>query len=122
MQRANDVCIVIKPRLLNRWPNSCARSEVRNRIQFLSAKHRFNRFGVAKIGAANGYVTRKTGNVRMLDLRIVEIIEIIENDDLMPARKQLFGKMRADKTGPTCDENSHGAKLATDNMEWTQIL
>ncbi len=50
----------------------------------------------------------------MLDLRIVKIIEIVQDDDFMPDRDQLLGKMRPDKAGAACDQNSHGATLAID--------
>jgi hypothetical protein len=58
----------------------------------------------------------------MLDLRIVEVIEIVEDDDFMPHGEQFLGKMRPDKAGTACDQDSHGAKLATDGHGWTQIL
>jgi hypothetical protein len=71
---------------------------------------------------ANGYVFCETSDVRVLDLRVVEIIEIIQDDDFMPHIEQLLGKMRPDKAGTACDQDSHGAKLATDRHLWTPIL
>ena len=60
----------------------------------------------------NGYITRKTGNVRVLNLRIVKIVEVIQDDDFMLRSQQLLGKMRADKPGASSDQDSHGSKLA----------
>jgi hypothetical protein len=40
----------------------------------------------------------------------------------MPNTQQLLYKMRPDKAGAACDQNLHGAQLATDGHEWTQIL
>jgi hypothetical protein len=58
----------------------------------------------------------------MLDLRIIKIVEVIEDDDLVSARQQLLDEMRSNETRATCHQNSHGAKLATDDHRWTQIL
>jgi hypothetical protein len=69
----------------------------------------------------NGYVRRETGDVCMLDLRIIKIVEVIEDDDLLSARQQLLDEMRSNETRATCHQNSHGAKLATDDQRWTQI-
>jgi hypothetical protein len=71
---------------------------------------------------ANGYVFCKISNVRVLDLRIVKIIEIVQDDDFMPASEQLLNQMRPDKAGTACDQDSPGAKLATHGHGWTQIL
>jgi hypothetical protein len=52
---------------------------------------------------ANGYVFCETSNVRVLDLRIVKIIEIVQDDDFMSHSEQLLGKVGADKAGTACD-------------------
>src|SRR5437773_10520910 len=114
MQRADDIRVVIKPGMLNRRPNTCSRSDVRDRVHFFAAKHTSHGFAVAKIGAANSYVGGETGNIRMLDTRIVKIVEVIQDDDFMPDSKQVLDKMRADKASTACDQDSHGGKLATD--------
>jgi hypothetical protein len=67
------------------------------------------------------HVFGKTGNVCVLYLRIVKIIEVVENGDFMPGREQLLDKMRPNETGAACDENSHGSSLATDAHRSTQI-
>ena len=91
-------------------------------VYFFAAKHSSHRVVLSKIDVANGYVFCETSNVRVLDLRIVKIIEIVQDDDFMPDSEQLLGKMRPDKAGAACDQDSHGAKLATDGHGWTQIL
>jgi hypothetical protein len=70
----------------------------------------------------NGHVFGETANVRPLDLRIVKIIEVIEDDDRVSCREQVFSEMGADETSSACDQDSHGAKLATNGHRWTQIL
>jgi hypothetical protein len=39
----------------------------------------------------------------VLDLRIVKIIEIVQDDDFMPRSEQPLGKVRPDKAGAACD-------------------
>src|SRR5262249_17977859 len=81
-----------------------------------------NRFAVAKVGVTNFYVVGETGNVRVLNLRIVKIIEVIQDDDFMPRSEQLLDKVRPDKPSTASDQDSHAAKLATDGHRSTEIL
>src|SRR5262245_1130042 len=99
--------------MLNRRPNTCTRSDVCDRAQFFAAKHTPHGFAVAKVDAANSYVARETCNVRVLNLWIVKIIEVVQDNDFMPRGEQLFGKMRPDETGATCDQDSHTPRSCT---------
>jgi hypothetical protein len=122
MQCPDDVRVVIKPRVLNGGPNASAGSQVHDGVYFFAAKHSSHRVVLSKIDVANGYVFCETSNVRVLDLRIVKIIKIVQDDDFLPASEQLLNQMRPDKAGTACDQDSHGAKLATHGHGWTQIL
>jgi len=51
----------------------------------------------------NGHIFGEAGDICLLDLRIVEIVEVIENDDGVPCRELSFNEMGADKTGSACD-------------------
>ena len=122
MQRTDNVRVVIKPRALNGGPNASARSQMHDGVYFFAAKHGSHLVVLSKIDVANGYVFCKTSNVRVLDLRIVKIIEIVHDDDFMPTSEQFLNQMRPDKAGTACDQDSHGAKLATHEHRLTQIL
>src|SRR5947207_13697819 len=61
----------------------------------------------------NGHIFGETGDIRLLDLRIVEIIEVIEDHDGVSCREQVFNEMGADKTGSSCDQNSHLPRSST---------
>ena len=63
----------------------------------------------------------ETSNIRLLDLWIVKIIEIVEDDDFMIGSEQLFNQVRPNKAGAACHQDSHGAQLATDAHGWTLI-
>ena len=114
MQRADDVRVIIEPGLLYRRSHPCARSQVCDRIYFFTMKHSSHRVALAKIDVTNAYVFCETSNVRMLNPRIVKIIKIVQDNYFMPDSEQLLDKMRADKAGAACDQDSHGGKLATD--------
>ena len=62
----------------------------------------------------NGNFSRNRGNIFTFDLRIVKIVEIIKDDNVVTIAEQFFDKMRSDETGTSSDENSHGVRLATD--------
>src|SRR5215813_948056 len=55
----------------------------------------------------------ETGDVCMLDSRIVKIIEVIEDGDDVPDPEQAFNEMGADETRPASDQNLHGARSST---------
>src|SRR5882724_3106797 len=110
MQCSDDVRVVIKPRALNGRPNASAGSQVHDGVYLFAAKHSSHRVVLSKIDVANGYVFCETSNVRVFDLRIVKIIEIVHDDDFMPTSVQLLNQMRPDKTGTACDQDSHKAR------------
>jgi hypothetical protein len=66
-----------------------------------------HRGAVPEIEMVNRHIFDDGGNVCVLDLRIIKIVEVIEYGDLMPGREQFLGKMRADETSATGDQNSH---------------
>jgi hypothetical protein len=82
---------------------------MRDRVNFFAVKQIFYRFAVAKIDVVNRHVASETGNIRTLDLRVIEVVEVVENDDLMPGGQQLLDKMRANKSSTACHEDSHCA-------------
>ncbi len=55
----------------------------------------------------NGHVFGYGGNVSVLDLRIVKIIEVVEDGDFVPSREELLDKVRPDETSASSDQNSH---------------
>jgi hypothetical protein len=57
----------------------------------------------------NRNVTGEGRDVAALDLRIVEIVKVVKNPDLMTVSEQLLDKVRSDKTGAARDENFHRA-------------
>jgi hypothetical protein len=59
----------------------------------------------------NGHIFGETGDICLLDLRIVEIVEVIEDHHGVSCREQSFNEMGADETGPACDQDSHGARV-----------
>jgi hypothetical protein len=63
----------------------------------------------------NRHIFGDCGNVCVLDLRIVKIVEVIENGDVVPAREEFFDEMGADKTSATRDEYSHAARV---DLQW----
>src|ERR1041385_1126752 len=68
---------------------------------------------VTKIEMMNRHVPGNGGDVLVLDLRIVKIIKIIKNGDLMPAAEHFFDKVGADEPSAAGDENSHSTRSST---------
>jgi hypothetical protein len=70
----------------------------------------------------DGDVLGEPGDVRLLDLRIVEIVEVIKDGNGVSRGEQAFNEMGADETSAAGDQNSHVAQLATNCYRWTQFL
>ena len=68
---------------------------------------------VAKIDFTNRSVFRKRGNVRVLDLWIVEVIEVIDDDNVVTLGQQSFDKVRADKSRSAGDQDFHSRGTST---------
>ena len=86
MQRAVDIRVVIELRMLNRRANARARGQMRDGFKLFGMKQISHRGAVAEIEMVNRHIFGNGGNVCMLDLRIVKIVEVIEDRDLMPSR------------------------------------
>ena len=70
----------------------------------------------------NGHIFGETGDICMLDSRIVKIVEVIEDCNCVPGREQAFNEMGTDETRSPSDQNSHGAsvdlQLVMPNTNW----
>jgi hypothetical protein len=66
---------------------------------------------ISEIEMVNGDIFGETGDICMLDSRIVKIVEVIDDCDDVPGRKQAFNEVGADETRPPSDQNSHGASV-----------
>src|SRR5712691_2005344 len=57
-------------------------------------------------------IAKARRDVGTLEARVVEVVEVVENDDPVAARKTPVGEVRADKARPACDEQPHEAVFA----------
>jgi hypothetical protein len=80
---------------------------MKNRVEFFSSKNGRDFCGISKIDLVDGDVFGDGEDVRPLDLRIVKVVEIVDDRHIVAIRDQFFNQMRADEPGPTGDQNSH---------------
>src|SRR5207247_10365999 len=85
VERAAYICVVVKLRILNRRANAGAGGEVSDRFKFFAMKQTPHRCAVPKIDVMNRHVFGDTRNVCVLDLRVVKIVEVIEDGDFVPS-------------------------------------
>src|SRR4051812_2664975 len=111
MQRARDVRVVIEFRLKNRRPHSRARGKMNYGINFLAIEQTVDRSAVAQIDLVDRYILRESSHIGSLDLRIVKVVEIVENRDFMPGREEFLDEVRADETGAARDQDPHRATV-----------
>jgi hypothetical protein len=97
MQRAADVRVVIKLRLLDRGSHPCARRQMRHGVEFFPVKKQVHRAAVAQVDPMNRGIPRHRFDIGALDLRVVKVIEIVEDRDFVSRAEQLFHQVRADK-------------------------
>ena len=71
----------------------------------------------------NDHVFGETGDICLLDLRIVKIVEVIQDGHFAPGREQFFDQVRADETRAASDKNSHAPRSSTTkHMECTKKI
>jgi hypothetical protein len=83
MQRAADIRVVIELRLLDRRPHPRARRQMRHGLEFFPVKKQVHRAAVAQVDLMNFYVARHGFDIGALDLRVVKVVEIVEDRDFV---------------------------------------
>ena len=82
-----------------------------DRVEFFAMKQCSYRSRVAQVNVVKGDLILNCCDIRMLDLWIVKIVEVVENGDVVAGDQQFFGEMRTDKTRAARKQNSHGASV-----------
>ena len=110
IERAVDVGAHIKPRVGDGRAHSGAGGEVEYFVEPGPGEQRFHERLVADVAIHDGDPVAESGDVRLLDRRIVEIVEIIDDCDFRAVREQGFAKVGGDEPGAAGDEDvlSHG--------------
>ena len=67
----------------DRWTNTRARGQMRDGFEFLPVKEIPQGDAVAKIDLMNCDISRDAGHILALNPRIVKVIEIVENGDVV---------------------------------------
>src|SRR5689334_5868257 len=98
MQCARDVRVVIQLWVFNRWPDASASGKMRDHIKFFAMKQISYCRAISKIVVVNGQIFGETADVCPLDLRIVKVVEVIEDTNLVSGCQQRFSKMGANET------------------------
>src|SRR5947208_32341 len=82
-----------------------------DRFEFFTMKNLPDSPRIPQINPMNSDLVGNAGNVVMLDLRIVKIVEVVQNRDLMSFCEQFLDEMRANESGAAGDEKLHGASV-----------
>src|SRR5262249_8824780 len=107
MQRPRDIGLIIKLRALDRRSNAGTSGKMKDGIERLLSEDICNLLTIAKIDVMDANVLCDTGNVRAFDLRIVKVVKIIEDGDLMAICEQPSNQMRTNEAGAASHENVH---------------
>ena len=83
MQRAADIRVVIKLRLLDRRAHARARRQMRHGLEFFPMKQLVHRPAVAQVHLMNRYAARHGFDIGALDLRVVKVVEIVQDRDFV---------------------------------------
>ncbi len=78
---------------------------------FLAVENFAHRAGIAQIGLVDRDPVRDRRDVGALDLRIIKIVEVVQDRDPVPFPEQLLDKVRPDEAGAARDENFHCARV-----------
>ena len=84
---------------------------MRDGVEFFAMKELVDRTAVPQIDSMDRDIAGDGGHVGALDLRVVKIVEIVEDRDFVSACEQLLDEMRTNETRAARDQNSHRASV-----------
>src|ERR1039458_7982696 len=112
VDRALDVHALVKRRLLQARPHARPRGEVDDLIEFDGRKKFVERGGIAYVAVEKFKRQRERfdfAKIAALDLRVVEIVQVVEGPDTVAVAQQAFANVRADEARAAGDEKIHPA-------------
>ena len=115
INRAFDIDALIKRRFRQTRPNTRARCQMNNLIEFRFAKKFVERSVVGNVALHKRERFGERLNfadIALLDGNVVERIQVIERPDRVTVVEQPFAKIRPDKPGAACDKKIHSANDA----------
>ena len=112
---ADEVRLHIGLRVLDAVADAGLRAEMDDAFESIGVGKPLKRFGVREIDAfeaeAVAVLAREIVEPRLLERRIVIIVEIVDADDVVAALQQGARRCRADEARGSCNENSHGRPI-----------
>ena len=82
-----------------------------HRVKLCAFENPIDRRRIAEVDFVQRDFVGYRREIAALDLRIVEIVEVIEHRDLVTFADKLFHQVRADKTSAARDQNPHRASV-----------
>jgi hypothetical protein len=113
VQRADDVAVHVAVRILLGVPNTGLCREVDDPIEARLGKEPIHPGAVREIelGEAEALLRQEAIEPRLLELRVVVRIQVVEPDDLIAAVEQTMRSEAADEAGGAGDEYAHGTGM-----------
>src|SRR5215211_6684376 len=111
MQCPADIRVVIKLRLKNGRAYPGPRREMRDDIESLAVKQLADSSGVSEVELMDPDVLDDGRQIVSLRLRIIKIVEVIENCDFVTGSQQFLNKVRTNKPRSARDQSSHRASV-----------
>ena len=114
VEGAGHIGFVIEPGLRQTRPNARPRSQVNDAVELTFIKDLFDSRVVANISLNKSIAvaTQMPGDIRQLDIRRIEIVEVIDDSYLPCAlRNEMVNEVRADETGTAGDQNGSSCHL-----------
>src|SRR5262245_60606981 len=97
--------------MTDRRPHPGTGREVDDGIDFVTMKNLGHCTRGAQVALMDRDLVRYGSDVPMFDFRIVKIVEVIQDRNLMASREEFLDKMRPDESGAARHENFHGASV-----------
>ena len=105
-QGSCDVVVIVLPRLLHRFADSLQPCKVNDCIRLFRIKYLVQTLAVTDIHLIKGNLLPCDGFYSSENL-FTCVVEIVQNDRLMPCILQLHYSMTSDKTCTACYKNLH---------------
>src|SRR5262245_55352465 len=107
VQEPDEIAVDVRVRIGERVANAGLRGEMDDAIEAFFAEQPFQAFAITEFLAhqAKARMWRKTRKPRLLQRRIVVVIDVVQADDFVAAREQSLAGVISDEPGSAGDQN-----------------
>ena len=116
MESAGDVGIEVKLRVADGWPYAGASGEVDDSVGLGIGDDTGDGVGVADISFVELNMGENVGDVLAFDRRVIEVVEVIDNDDFVAIFNGICDEVGSDESCAAAHKQLHLTRVCGNKM------